>query len=93
MDDQMFCPHCGAAMTLVPGHGGLVFKCVVGDMPLSRSMHDILTAAFFGDAPVDMLRGKPYPRFGDRHFSGDVESQSHWFCPRDGSRMLTRRGM
>jgi hypothetical protein len=39
-DGVVFCPRCGQVMTLADSHSGPTYKCVPGDMQLSRVMHD-----------------------------------------------------
>jgi hypothetical protein len=71
---SVFCPKCGEEMTLVPTGLGDVFKCVAGDMELSKALHDALSEVFVARS----RRGKTTPF----KWSG-----GRWFCPACGKPM------
>lgn len=67
----MFCPRCGKPMTIVDG----TFKCVPGEMPLSKAVHDGMTEVFV----THDRHARPRPfRWGGR-----------WFCPGCGIPAMT----
>lgn len=63
----MFCPRCGKPMEFADG----TFKCVSGDMPLSRHLHDRLSEVFVARTrsarPISLKWG------------------GEWFCPGCGA--------
>ncbi|MFI5298264.1 MAG: hypothetical protein ACHREM_09220 [Polyangiales bacterium] len=63
----MFCPKCGQPMEMVDG----TYKCISGDMPLSKVLHDRLSEVFV--ARSRSARALTI-NFGGR-----------WFCPGCGS--------
>lgn len=73
----MFCPRCGQVMVLADSHAGRTFKCVAGDMPLSRVMHNQLTAAFACE-----------PKSSGSTSTGEAT----WFCPACGTPMANVDG-
>jgi hypothetical protein len=73
---KVFCPKCGHEMTLADSHAGTTYKCVPGDIQLSRVMHDRLSEVFVTQ---------------NRHAEGR-EGVGSWFCPRCGKLMNNEDG-
>ncbi|MEZ4258906.1 MAG: hypothetical protein R3B36_07545 [Polyangiaceae bacterium] len=63
----MFCPKCGQPMTLTDSDAGMTYKCVPGDMHLSRVMHDRLSEVF-----------EAHSRRARAHAQ---DWEGRWFCP------------
>jgi hypothetical protein len=60
----MFCPKCAAVLDLRSG----TLTCVLGDMPLSQRLHNLLTQRY--------ASGVPSPRKGVTSIEKD-----RWYCP------------
>jgi len=72
----MFCPKCGEPMTLTPSHASATFRCVGGDMQLSRKLHDALCEVFV--ARTRRANGQT-----------GLASSGPWYCPGCGVPMST----